>query len=308
MDEVTQAPIEPVNPIPDENTHAVSGAGKVSAEPPKEEAAPEPKAKKESVRESLEAAVKDVEKESAKQEPKAEEKPKAEAKEKSATPEKEDDATVQAKEQQTERKSEVRERPEPPARFLPKAKELWRSTPNEVQSEVSRIVREHEEEISQYRESKQFRDDLKEFEDLGRQHNVTLKQALTNYVGIERKFAEDPAQGFRQLFSNLNMNPQQAVSHIMRAYGIQPQQLAQHMSQSPHEYTALSRQAAPVQHQQSVHQEDPRIAAMAKQLEDMQIAQAHREYVEPFLQNHPRYHELEQDIAFFLQSGKTKAG
>ena len=311
MDEAVTTTPEPINPIPEDNVHAVSGGGKVPNDPaqePEVKAEAEktaPKAKKESVRESLEAAAKDVDKEPEK--PKAEEKPAEQAKEKSAAPEKETDATVQAKEQQTERKSEVRERPEPPARFLPRAKELWRSTPNEVQSEVSRLVREHEEEVKQYSEAKQFREELREYEEMGRQHGISLKQALDNYVGIERKFAEDPASGFRQLFSNMNMQPQQAISHILRAYGIQPQQLAQHMTQAPHEYTALAPQRPVQPQQQVIPQDNPRIAELEAQFQEMRTQQAHQQFVEPFIAEHPRYYELEQDIAFFLQSGKIPA-
>lgn len=305
-DEVIQQSTSPdpvSTTLEDNATHARSGGGKVDT-PVEPEAKPEVPAKPESVRDSLKAEL-DKEKTPVAKEVKpvvADEKA-----EKSAVPEKEIDASEQVKEQQTERKSEVRDRPEPPARFLPRAKELWRNTPNEVQSEVSRIVKEHEQEVSQYRESHQFREELREFEELGKQHNVTLKQALQNYVGIERKFSEDPSEGFKQLFSNLNMQPQQALAHILRAYGIQPERLAAHMAQSPHEYTALARQHVAQQQQQVRPQEDPRIAAMSKQIQDMQIAQAHKDYVEPFLQEHPRYHELEQDIAFFLQSGKIPA-
>src|SRR5690606_8064882 len=42
-------------------------------------------------------------------------------------------------------------------------------------------------------------------------------------------------------------------------------------------------------------------------LTEMQVQMAHQQYVEPFIQSHPRYYELEQDIAFFLQSGKIPA-
>lgn len=283
-----------------------------------EQVAAEPK-KPESVRDSLEAESKaitdaenkeqddkvdDTKADKGNKEIKAKEPVKVDPKaDKSAAPEQDADATAQTKDQPQERKSEVRDRPEPPARFLPKAKEVWRNVPQAVQSEVSRMVQDHEQEVSQYRESHQFREELREYETMGKQHGMSVKQALDNYVGIERKFAEAPSEGFKQLLGNLKMPPQQAISHILQAYGVSPQALAQHMSQQPEQYAAQQRQAP----QQQQQQEDPRVNQLQQQLMDMQTQIAHQQFVEPFAREHPRYAELESDIAFFLQSGKIPA-
>jgi len=289
-------------------TPKTSGGGKITPTPV-EEAKPEAPAKPESVRDSLKAELdKTKEPEKVEKPVKAEKldeepKPVTKTEVKSATPEKEVDASEQVKDQQTERKSEVRDRPEPPARFLPRAKELWRNTPNEVQSEVSRLVREHEAEVQQYRESHQFREELKEYEELGKQHGVSVKQALDNYVGIERKFAESPPEGFRQLLSNMNMQPQQAISHILRAFNVTPQQLAQHISADPNSYVSQAPQVQP----QVQPQHNTEVDTLKQQITAMQAQMAHQQYIEPFIKDHPRYHELEQDIAFFLQSGKIPA-
>lgn len=291
-----------------------SGGGAVPNEPVAP-AAVEPK-KQESVRDSLEAESKAITDAESKEQDGKDEETKADkgnkeikAKEtvkvdpkadKSAAPEQDADATAQTKDQPQERKSEVRDRPEPPARFLPKAKEVWRNVPQAVQSEVSRMVQDHEQEVSQYRESHQFREELREHEEMGKQHGMSVKQALDNYVGIERKFAEAPSEGFKQLLGNLKMPPQQAISHILQAYGVSPQALAHHMSQQPEQYAAQQRQAP----QQQQPQEDPRVNQLQQQFMDMKVSMAHQLFVEPFAREHPRYAELESDIAFFLQSGK----
>jgi hypothetical protein len=300
--------------LEDTSASSPSGGGAV----PKEAVEPvavEPK-KPESVRDSLEAESKaiteaeskeqddkvdDTKADKGNKEIKAKEPVKVEPKaDKSAASEQDADATAQTKDQPQERKSEVRERPEPPARFLPKAKEVWRNVPQAVQSEVSRMVQDHEQEVSQYRESHQFREELREYEEMGKQHGMSVKQALDNYVGIERKFAEAPSEGFKQLLGNLKMPPQQAISHILQAYGVSPQALAQHMAQQPEQYAAQQRQAP----QQQQSQEDPRVNQLQQQLMDMQAQIAHQQFIEPFAREHPRYAELESDIAFFLQSGK----
>lgn len=311
MTELANTEITPQEPLSttleSDVTPKTSGGGKVDV--PVEDVNPEQPAKPESVRDSLEAELKKEKEADPKpeQEPKAQEEEEKEVKpakaEKGVAPEKEDDASERDEEPKAERKSEVRERPEPPARFLPKAKELWRNTPNEVQSEVSRLVKEHEAEVQQYRESHQFREELRPFEELGKQHGVTLKQALENYVGIERKFAEEPSEGFKQLLGNLNMQPQQAISHILKAFQVTPQALANHIAQNPQAYVAPDRPVV----QQQQPRVDPEVNQLKQQLTEMQVQMAHQQYVEPFIQSHPRYYELEQDIAFFLQSGKIPA-
>lgn len=231
--------------------------------------------------------------------------------------EKEGERPKVSAEEKSEAKSEpvVEKQPKPsegrriieaPARFLPRAKELWNNVPHPVREEFERISKENEAEINQYREAKQFRDELKEYEDLGRQHGVSIKQALDNYVGIERKFAADPAEGFKQLFSNLGMQPQQAISHILRAFNVSPQALAQHIAQDPNAYTALARQAPQQtmpQQQAPVPQPNPEVAQLRQELESMKAQSIAQQVIAPFAQEYPEYYRHEEQIAKVLQSG-----
>lgn len=223
--------------------------------------------------------------------------------EKSAEAEK-PDATAQEKEQE-ERKSENRNRPEPPARFLPKAKEVWKATPAAVQSEVARMAQEHEQEVSQYRESHKFREELREFEELGRASNTTVKQALTNYVNIEKQFHSTPHEGFKALLTNLKMQPAQAIGAILQAYNVSPQALAMHLQQSPETYSPLATSQQQQQpHPQQQQAPNPEIEQLKEELQAMKIQNVTAQYIQPFIAEHPRYAELEADIAFFLKSGK----
>lgn len=202
--------------------------------------------------------------------------------------------------------SEGRRIIEAPARFLPRAKELWNNVPHPVREEFERVFKENEAEINQHREAKQFRDELKEYEDLGRQHGVSLKQALDNYVGIERKFAADPAEGFKQLFSNLGMQPQQAISHILRAFNVTPQALAQHIAQDPNAYTALARQAPQQQmtpQQPPAPQSNPEVEQLRQELESMKAQSIAQQVIAPFAQEYPEYYQHEEQIAKVLKSG-----
>src|SRR5690606_17613847 len=140
-------------------------------------------------------------------------------------------------------------------------------------------------------------------EELGKQHGVTLKQALENYVDIERRFYEQPEDGFRKLLSNLQMQPQQAISHILRAFNVSPQALAAHISQDPNSYVSQQPQRQP----QVQPQHNPEVDALKQENKEMKEHIVSFMYIQPFAKEHPRYYELEQDIAFFLQSGKIPA-
>lgn len=194
--------------------------------------------------------------------------------------------------------------PPAPSRFTPSAKEKWVNTPQAVKFEISRYMQETEQEIAQYREHKQFREELKEFEDLAKKHNVPFKQVLSNYVDIERKFSEDPATGFKQLFNNLGMSPTQAVGHILRAFNATPQQLIEHITKAPHEYTQLAQQRmqAP-QPQQPTNVPDPRIQQLEERLAALDAEKVANNVIAPFAEEYPEYYEHEDQIAKVLQSG-----
>lgn len=268
-------------------------AAKVAPEEGEEGAAPKPEVKAEKPPEKPEEP---------KQQPAVEEGKKA-----AVEPEK-DDADGQAGKTKRELRSESLRAPPPaPARLIPSAREKWANVPQEVKFEVTRILEETDREITQYREAKQFREELKDYEEMARSNGTTVKQALNNYVEIERKFSEDPAQGFRQLMQNMNMHPTQAIGAILRSVNATPQQLAQMLTNSPEVFTALapSPQRAPQhQYQQPQQtQENPEVVALRQQVEAMQARMIEEEYIKPFERDYPEYREHEAAIAEVLKSG-----
>jgi len=258
------------------------------------------------------AGVKDADESEEREPAKAKEEPvKPETDVKPAKAEKsEPEKAVAGNEREQPRKvegqSEGRKIIEAPARFLPRAKELWQNVPHPVREEWARAEQERDAEIAQYREHKAFREEVKEFEELARSRNVSFKQALTNYVDIERKFSEDPAQGFRQLCQNMGMTPPQAIGHILRSANVTPQQLIEHMQRAPHEYTAL---AAPRQMPQAnapqphAAQVDPQVKVLEERLARMEAERVQNDVIRPFADEYPEYYSHEDQIAKVLQSG-----
>lgn len=202
------------------------------------------------------------------------------------------------------RGSEARNYPEPPARFLPKAKEVWRNAPLPVQQEVARLVKDHEAEISQYKQSHEAYEKIRSYDDLAVKSGTDLPTALERYTSMERALREDPAKGFQAIMSNMGISPQQGIASILRAYGIQPAQLAQHIAQNPHEYTALAPQQQQQYQQPQQRQESSDVEELRNELRRMQMEMTAQQIIMPFKADHPRYDELEEDIEFFLKSGK----
>ena len=280
-----------------------------SAHKEQEDNAPEQKeekAKPESRMDTIKRAMKDIEDKAGKTEVKADD---GEAKAKNA----DEKAPAEKQEARSEteapkpKPSEGRKIIEAPSRFLPRAKELWNNVPHEVRAEWQRADQERETERAQYQESQQFADELKEYRDLAKQSNTTIKQSLDNYVGIERKFAEDPAQGFRAIMSNMGMSPPQAISHILRAFNVTPEQLAQHMMQNPNTYTALApqqqRSQPQYQPQPQQQQSSPQVQALEQRIQQMEAERVTDSIIRPFAQQYPDYYQHEPAIAQVLESG-----
>jgi hypothetical protein len=236
-------------------------------------------------------------------EAKTELKPEAKAEVKESAP-KADASEPEAK--PSPKPSEGRKIIEAPVRFLPKAREVWNNVPHPVREEFDRVMRENETEIAQYREAKTFRDELADFENEAKSGGTTVKEALTNYVAMEKALRSDPAQGFRQLLTNMQLQPQQAISHILSAFNVTPQALAQHISQNPNEYTALAspRQQQFQQPQQPQQQEvSPEVKQLQEQLNAMRAEQVATSVIAPFRQEYPEYDQYEDQIAKVLQRG-----
>lgn len=204
--------------------------------------------------------------------------------EKSAAPEKDDAGNGQDGEKKS-RQSEGRQVPEPPARFLPKEKEAWANVPNVVKSAVDRVARDYEQEITQYRESHDNWKKLEKFDQMAKSHGTSVSDALERYTAVDGLLQSNPIEGIRQ---------------VLQTVGITPQQYAQYIMENPQAAQApVQRAPDPM-----VQQTSSEVQALKAELESMKLQQAAREIIEPFKRDHPRYDELEADMAFFLESGK----
>lgn len=201
--------------------------------------------------------------------------------------------------------SEGRKIIEAPARFLPRAKELWNNVPHPVREEFDRVMKEAETEKAQYAEAKQFRDELAEYDTMAKQSGTTVKDALKNYVAMEQALRSDPATGFRQLLQNMQMHPVQAIGHILRAAGATPEQLVQLVQNNPAALTSLAPQPVErnVQPQSPQTVADPRVDQLERQISEMRAQSVAAQVIAPFAQEYPQYYAHEEQIAIVLKSG-----
>lgn len=195
--------------------------------------------------------------------------------------------------------------PEPPARFLPSEKELWRHVPNQLKAAVNRLEREYAADAETHQIARQFHEELREYDELAKRTGTTVKEALASYVELEQSFARDPEATLPRLLAKVGMNPMQAVLAVFKSVGATPQQFAEHVRLNPAQYQpqAIQQPQRPAQ-----PAPDPMATRAIQEVQQLRQELAYRQVdadiVAPFAAEHPRFEELQGDIAFFLKSGK----
>jgi len=195
--------------------------------------------------------------------------------------------------------------PDPPARFMPAEKELWRHVPNQLKSAVARIEREYAAEVETHGEARQFHDELREYDDLAKRSGTTVKEALKSYVELEQSFAKDPDGTLPRLLQKVGMNPMQAVLAVLKSAGATPQQFAEHVRMNPGQYQG---QAVQPMRQPAQPAPDPIALQALEEVQELKYQLMRQDkmanVIAPFRAEHPRYDELQDDIVLFLESGK----
>lgn len=193
--------------------------------------------------------------------------------------------------------SEGKDYTKPPAHFLPRAKEAWASASPDVQSEVHRMAANYEKGLAEHKESHEFRKELREFEDLARNAGTTVKGALSNYVAIDNLLKSNPVAGVERILSSIGITPQQYAQHVL---GQEQQRQQNPQAAQSNQLTQTVQQLT--QKLQEMEQRD--LQRQQQEAEAKQLAEIENRFITPFKEDHPRYDELQEDIAFFLNSGK----
>lgn len=243
-----------------------------------------PESRLDAIKRAAEDVEKSGEKDSEKPDKDEKEAPKEEAKE----PEKEP-----AKEQLKEaRKDGERRHPEPPKHFSPSAREKWLNVPYDVKVEIERTAKDHEAAISTYREAQERYEGIRQYDEIARSNGRELKDSLERVHQLENLMQANPLAGLNAIL--MEIGPRKADGQPVSLY-----EVAQHIvQQGPQGYQQMMAQRPQPQEQNNeVEQLRLQMAQMQRQMTVMPV-------IEKFQAEHPRYSELEDDIVFFLESGR----
>lgn len=180
---------------------------------------------------------------------------------------------------------------EAPKRFDDAAKAEWEKAPEAVRGATQRVIRELESGLEKYRADYE---PIKAYNELAKQHGTSIKDALDRYTGLERMLGSQNQQeklaGIQQVFDYAGINLREFAAHVA---GQTPEQGA-------------------VQQEAMLRELRQEIAGLKQQLggvsTDMQQRQEQEvlSQIQQFAADKPRFDEIAEDIAFFLQSGKAQ--
>jgi hypothetical protein len=278
------APIESTGPTPDPKPE------------PKAEAKPE-KADKPST--SISEALKKAEaKVAAEKDTKpAKDAPKTEAKDTKAEPKevktdgpvRGEDGKFAPKEPKAEAKADTTETPwrEAPKRFSEDGKRDWDKAPDSVKAEAHRAINEIEKGIKEYKE--RF-EPLKQYDDLARQNNTTLKDAVDRYTTLEKQLTSESPQekwaALQKVFDYAGINVREFAAQIA---GVRPDQVSVHAEQQMQQFRT---KIAELEHELSGYRSEKEQSLMST--------------VDEFAAKNPRFDELGDTIAWLLKQPDLK--
>lgn len=318
---IETGPIEDANaPLSTEGLAADLSAELAAEEAAKAEAKAAEKAeakaaKKEasSIDDALEKALAKAQGKEAEPEEKAEakeEKPKAQRAPdgKFVAPEKEAD---KAGEQEAEASAQSEgKKVNAPARLLPSERDVWVNTPRAVQGAFERLEKEYEAKLSESKEAVEFRESLRQYDEMAKSANTTVKDALDRYVAMDKAIAANFGQGMASIAQSHGKNPTEAVAQFMRAAGVSPQQLDAYLQGQP----APQQQSQQAQPQNKLElevqqlkqyiqqQEQARLMAEQKAQEEARCREIEEKIINPLKAEMPRFADLQDSIAKLLQS------
>jgi len=177
-----------------------------------------------------------------------------------------------------------------PARFTETAKAKWAAADPEIRGETLRMQKELTEGYQKHKAAAERDASLAEFHEMAQKSGTDVKTALSRYTALEGLLRKDPIKGLEEVFNNIGISPKDYAAHIL---GQTPEQNA-------------SQQDATIR---ELRQQNSTLEERLNKLEggfNQQREQSTLTEINKFAADHPRFDELADDIAFFMQSGRAK--
>lgn len=265
----------------------------IPAEPkeePKEPKDDEPK-KPVSTREALQKAREKVEKDSVEKPKPVEGKPADDAKPKEAA---EKPVAEPAKPPEAPKAPEPAQKPSTPAsdaptRFSEAAKADWEKAPESVRAETRRALDELTKGHEKYKADATEFERIRPFHEAATRNGSNLHNVLTQVSAIEDAFERGPIAGMQKLADHYGFSLREMAADIM--------------GQTPDQQSS-AQEATIRELRQELAQIKQQVGSVTQTFQQQRQESVVKD-VSAFAANHPRFDELSEDIAFFLQSGKT---
>jgi hypothetical protein len=177
-----------------------------------------------------------------------------------------------------------------PARFTETAKAKWAAADPEIRGETLRMQKELTDGYQKHKAAAERDASLAEFHEMAQKSGTDVKTALSKYTALESLLRQDPIKGLNEVCNNMGLSLRDVAAHIM---GQSPDQQA---SQSDATIRELKQELAALKEQ---------VGGVTKTFEQ-QREQSTLTEINKFAADHPRFDELADDIAFFMQSGRAK--
>jgi hypothetical protein len=177
-----------------------------------------------------------------------------------------------------------------PARFTETAKAKWAAADPEIRGETLRMQKELTEGYQKHKAAAERDGALAEFHEMAQKSGTDVKTALSKYTALEGLLRQDPIKGLNEVCNNMGLSLRDVAAHVL---GQTPDQNA-------------SQQDATIR---ELRQQNSSLEERLNKLEggfNQQREQSTLTEINKFASENPRFDELADDIAFFMQSGRAK--
>jgi len=183
---------------------------------------------------------------------------------------------------------------QPPESVAPAARAKWANVPHELKQEWHRIDSAHRAAVAEYQEDRKFREELRDYEEMGKKVGISVKDAMSRYVEYDKRLNDaNPltrAKTVLELMVNSKVDPVAFAREIMK----NEQAFAGQQQRGP-------QAPDPMLHQ--MMQKVEQISQRFEQQEMQAKAAPLQQTVEQWALDKPDFASLQEDIAEILQSG-----
>lgn len=179
----------------------------------------------------------------------------------------------------------------PPKRFNAEESAEYDKAPDSVKKGLHRAVTELEKGLETYKKDSAEYGELKEFRELAKQHNVPLKDAIANYVSIEKALqSTDPKQKLS------------AIEEVLRVAKVTPQDYAAFISKQPVDQAASQTTQTINELRTTIQQLEQKLNGVVQTTETQQTEQAKAQLNE-WAKDKPHAVRLADQIAQHYSTG-----